>query len=66
MTVEEQLLETLHALPPAQQAEVLHFAEFLRLRLKPAPQVLAADLKPLPTLDGWVPPGWKDAIYDHR
>ena len=45
---------------------MLDFAEFLRLRLKPAPQVLAADLKPLPTLDGWVPPGWKDAIYDHR
>jgi hypothetical protein len=66
MTVEEQLLETLHALSPAQQAEVLDFAEFLRLRLKPAPQFPAADLKPLPSLDGRVPPGWKDAIYDHR
>ena len=66
MTVEEQLLETLHALPPAQQAEVLDFAEFLRLRVKPAPQVPAADLEPLPILDGWVPPGWKDAIYDRR
>jgi len=66
MTVEEQILETLHTLPPAQQAEVLHFAEFLRLRLKPAPQLPAADLKPLPSLDGRVPPGWKDAIYDLR
>jgi hypothetical protein len=66
MTVEEQLLEVLHALPREQQAEVLDFAEFLRLRLKPAPQVPAAGLKPLPTLEGRVPPGWKDAIYDHR
>ncbi len=66
MTVAEQLLAILHALPPEQQAEVLDFAEFLRLRLKPAPQPPAADLKPLPILDGWVPPGWKDAIYDHR
>jgi hypothetical protein len=66
MTVEEQLLEVLHALSPEQQAEVLDFAEFLRLRVKPAPQAPAAGLKPLPTLDGRVPPGWKDAIYDHR
>ena len=66
MTVEEQLLETLHALPPAQQAEVMDFAEFLRLRVKPAPQVSGAGLQPLPTLDGRVPPGWKDAIYDHH
>ena len=36
MTIEEQLLETLHALPPAQQAEVLDFAEFLRRRVQPA------------------------------
>ncbi|HEX9867773.1 MAG TPA: DUF2281 domain-containing protein [Candidatus Tectomicrobia bacterium] len=62
MTVEEQLLETLHTLPPAQQAEVLDFAEFLRLRLNPAPQLPAVELKPLPTLEGWIPPGWKDAI----
>jgi hypothetical protein len=33
VSVEEQLLEPLHALPPAQQAEVLDFAEFLRLRV---------------------------------
>jgi hypothetical protein len=66
VTVEERILETLHALPPAQQVEVLDFAEFLRLRVKPAPQAPAAGLKPLPTLDGRVPPGWKDAIYDRR
>ena len=62
MTIEEQILETLHALPPEQQAEVLDFAEFLRLRLKSAPQPPAADLMPLPILPGRVPPGWKDAI----
>ena len=66
MTVEEQLLETLHALAPAQQAEVLDFAEFLRLRSRSAPQLPATELKPLPTLEGRIPPGWKDAIYDHR
>jgi hypothetical protein len=66
MTIEEQLLEILHTLPPAQQAEVLDFAEFLRLRSKPVPQLPAAELKPLPTLEGRIPPGWKDAIYEHR
>ena len=66
MTIEEQILETLRALPPEQQAEVLDFAELLRLRVTPVPQPPAADLIPLPTLDGRAPPGWKDAIYDHR
>jgi hypothetical protein len=23
------------------------------------------DLKPLPVLEGFIPSGWKDAIYDH-
>ena len=65
MTIEEQILETLHALPPEQQAEVLDFAEFLRLRSKPAQQAPATELMPLPTLIGRVPSDWKDAIYDH-
>jgi hypothetical protein len=66
MTIEEQIVETLHALPPEQQAEVLDFAEFLRLRLRPVRQVPATDLMALPTLSGRVPAGWKDAIYEHR
>jgi hypothetical protein len=65
MTVEEQLLEILHTLAPEQQAEVLDFAEFLRRRSKPTIRLPATALKPLPILDGPVPSGWRDAIYDH-
>lgn len=56
MTIEEQILETLHALPPEQQAEVLDFAEFLRLRLKSAPQPPAEQAP----AEGW-PPGFFEA-----
>jgi hypothetical protein len=66
MTVEEQIVETLHALTPEQRAEVLDFVEFLRLRLRPVRQVPAANLMALPTLSGRVPTGWKDAVYEHR
>jgi hypothetical protein len=66
MTIEEQIVETLHALPPEQQAEVLDFAEFLRLRLRPVREAPAAGLIALPTLSGRVPSGWKDAIYADR
>jgi len=64
MTIEEQLLETLHALPPQQQAEVVDFAAFLRHRLAASKQTTGAELRPLPVLTGRVPPGWKDAIYE--
>jgi hypothetical protein len=38
MTLEQQLLETLHVLPPEQQAEVVDFAAFLKRRLDNARQ----------------------------
>jgi hypothetical protein len=66
MTIEERIVDTLRALTPEQQAEVLDFAEFLRLRLRPVRDVPAAGLMALPTLSGRVPSGWKDAIYEHR
>jgi hypothetical protein len=66
MTLEQQLLMDLHALPPEQQAEVADFAAFLRYRRTTArvPQSTGEGLQPLPVLNGSVPGGWKDAIYD--
>jgi hypothetical protein len=62
----EQIVEALHELTPKQQAEVLDFAAFLRQRAKAAQEPLAVEPPPLPVLDGRVPPGWKDAIYEPR
>jgi hypothetical protein len=64
MTLEQQLLETLHTLPPAQQAEVVDFAAFLKHRLNEARAPTGEGLEPLPLLTGRMPSGWKDAIYD--
>jgi hypothetical protein len=64
MTLEQRLLETLHALPPEQQAEVVDFAAFLKHRLDEARQPASDGLEPLPMLTGRVPVGWKDAVYD--
>jgi hypothetical protein len=66
MTIEEQLIATLHDLPPQQQAEVMDFAAFLRDRLQRTSQPTVAQIEPLPRLSGQVPPGWKDAIYESR
>jgi hypothetical protein len=64
MTIEEQLLETLHQLPPELQAELVDFAAFLRDRAPHRGHTDAVQLDPLPVLCGRVPPGWKDAIYE--
>jgi hypothetical protein len=66
MTIEEQLLEDLHHLPPEQQAEVVDFAAFLRYRAAHRVRPGAVELEPLPVLCGRVPSGWKDAIYEPR
>jgi hypothetical protein len=63
MTVEQRLLQTLHALPVARQQELLDFAEFLRLQAERAPRETRRKLTPLPVLPGRMVPGWKDAVY---
>ena len=63
MTTEEQLLETLHQLPPELRAEVADFAAFLRHRAPHRGHSDAAPPDPLPVLSGRVPTGWKNAIY---
>ncbi|AUB84374.1 DUF2281 domain-containing protein [Candidatus Thiodictyon syntrophicum] len=64
MTIDEQLLETLHQLPPDLQAEVVDFAAFLRYRAPHRSHPEAIQPEPLPVLSGRVPPGWKDAIHE--
>jgi hypothetical protein len=66
MTVEQRLLQTLHALPAARQEELLDFAEFLRSQTEQAPRERHRTLTPLPVLPGRMVPGWKDAIYGER
>jgi hypothetical protein len=64
MTIEEQVLIVLRSLPAEKQREVLDFAEFLRDREPTFAAEPAEELLPLPILEGYVPEGWKDAIYD--
>jgi hypothetical protein len=62
----EPILETFHELAPEQQAEVLDVATVLRQRTKAAQEPLAVEPPPLPVLNGRVPPGWKETIYEPR
>lgn len=64
MTIAEQILDTLRDLMPEQQAEVLDFAAFLRTRANAAQAPAEAEVPPLPSLEGRVPVGWKEAIYE--
>jgi len=66
MTLDQQLLTDVHALPPEQQAEVADFAAFLRYRLETAHplQPIGASLQPLPLLTGSVSSGWNDAVCE--
>ena len=66
MTVEQRLLQTLHALPAARQQELLDFAEFLRSQAEQAPRERRHKLTPLPVFPGRMVPGWKDAVYADR
>lgn len=66
MTVEQRLLETLHALPAARRQELLDFAEFLRSQTEQAARETRPKLTPLPVFPGRMVPGWKDAVYGDR
>jgi hypothetical protein len=66
MTVEQRLLETLHALPTARQQELLKFAEFLRSQTEQVPRETRRKLTLLPVFPGRMVPGWKDAVYGDR
>lgn len=67
MTTAERIYELVKALPEAQASEVLDFVKLLQHKsrqvaaVSPEPQLL-----PLPALEGYVPQGWKDAIYEIR
>ena len=64
--IEDQVLSVLRVLPPAQQREVLNFAEFLQQHRQPTEPGPTTTLLPLPVLEGWVPAGWKEAIYGEQ
>ena len=54
-TLEEVLREVVRR----QEVLTVHLPEGETVAIQPAPR-----LKPLPVLDGFVPGGWKDAIYE--
>ena len=48
-------------------ARVLQERQALTIQISNDPAIVIApqeNLKPLPVLDGYIPQGWKDAIYD--
>jgi hypothetical protein len=54
-TLEEVLWEVVRQ----QEVLTVRLAEHEAVTIKPSPH-----LKPLPVLEGFVPEGWKDAIYE--
>lgn len=65
MSTAEKIYELVKGMPEEQVGEVLNFVESLQHKSQQAvatpsePQLL-----PLPVLEGFMPQGWKDAIYE--
>ncbi len=66
MSPVERIYELVKALPEAQANEVLDFVELLQHKSQQAAVSSKLQLLPLPVLKGYVPQGWKDAIYEIR
>lgn len=56
---ERSLEDVLREVVNRQEVLTVRLPEGETVAIKPSPQ-----LKPLPALEGFVPEGWKDAIYD--
>ena len=56
---EQTLEEVLRRVAKQQQALTVHLPEGETVAIQPFPR-----LKPLPVLEGFVPEGWKDALYE--
>ena len=56
---ERTLEDVLREVVRRQEALTVRLPEGDTVAIQPSPH-----LKPLPTLDGFVPEGWKDAIYE--
>lgn len=66
MTTAKRIYELVKALPEAQASEVLDFVKFLQHKSQQASVSSEPQLLPLPVLEGYLPQGWKDAIYEIR
>jgi hypothetical protein len=65
MSTAQRIYELVKTLPEAQANEVLDFVEFILTKYQQAVIVPSKpQLLPLPVLEGVVPQGWKDAIYE--
>ena len=65
----EKIYELVKDMPPNQISEMLNFAEFLKRKSEhkkeSQPQYsVEVELKPRILSDGYVPEGWKDAVYE--
>jgi len=56
---ERSLEDVLREVVRQQEVLIVRLPEGEMVAIKPSPR-----LKPLPVLEGFVPEGWKDAIYD--
>ena len=63
ITIEElkhkSLEEILQSVSTSQQALAIRMPNGMGVVIQPKPQ-----LKPLPVLEGYLPPGWKETIYN--
>ena len=65
MEVADKIYKIVKNMPEKQAHEVLNFAEFLQHK-SPDKVRQEVALKPLPVFPGYVPPGWKNAIYEQE
>lgn len=63
MRIADKIYEMVQQMPEEKACEVLDFVEFLQQKYSLQAQSQPS-LKPLPVLEGFVPSGWKDAIYE--
>jgi len=63
MNIATRIYEMVQHMPEERASEVLDFVEFLQQKYSTSSQTQKT-LKPLPVLEGFVPSGWKDAIYE--
>lgn len=65
MSIADKIYPMVRHMPEERASEVLDFIEFLQQKYS-ATSRTEKTLRPLPVLEGFVPSGWKDAIYAIR
>ena len=64
MSAKQQIVQAMESLPDSLTLEEIVERLYRAFKLKQAQNESPAELEPLPVLEGRIPEGWKDAIYE--